>query len=381
MPARRHTARRVAAAAALCAAAAAIALLVVSQPPAVASVAVDLYTSGRFTMKKPEPAFLRTRGDDPGHLSYVVGALKIHPPQRLPVYLVGDSLVRECMTTPAAMASRLESASGVATSLYELGSSNQNFGESLAIVDNLPSGPGLVVVSVDHARFAFPPSTVSAQIRGDRLLMPSTTLWRFVLQTRGSAPRNSIGPGVRAYLADWRKLNAKALAAGKRPWHTYQMHRQGGVLSNAAKRERIERWLDNRGRPGAEFDTWKAFNGRLLERLVRRAQARGLMVVLMESSQDSAIIGSAWDRTTASYRAICDQVGTDCGTAFIDPNLTAGLVNADFHDLLHMVTSGQLKWMDALATLLTPTVQQLAGGASPTSQPLPVGQDLVQSSP
>ena len=352
--------------AALCAAVTTIVLLALSQQVAVASVDVGLYTSGSFTTKKAEPAFLRRSNDDPGHVSYVVGALKIHPPQHLPVYLVGDSLMRECVTTQDDMASLLQSASGVATSVYLLASSSQNLGESMAIVDNLPPGPGLVVISIGHAQFAYPATTVSAQIQGNRLLMPSTTLWRFVLQTFGKAPRNSIAPGVSAYLAAWRRINAKALASGRKPWHPYLLHRQFDVLSDADKRDRIRLWLVGRGRPGGAFDTWNDVSGELLERIVRRAQARGLTVMLMESSENTSVIGSAWDRTTRSYQAIYHQVAGDCGVTCIDPNLTAGLVDHDFRDLLHLASSGRLKWTGALATLLAPSVQALAATASPS---------------
>ncbi|HMK93097.1 MAG TPA: hypothetical protein VK576_08865 [Thermoleophilia bacterium] len=344
-------------------------LLALSQGVAEASVDVDLYTSGRFTTKKPEPAFLRRSNDDPGHISYAIGALKIHPPQRLPVYLVGDSLMRECVTTEDGMAATLKTASGVETSLYVLASSSQNFGESMAIVDNLPPGPGLIVLSVGHAQFAYPLSTLSAQIQGDRLLMPSTTLWRFVLKTAGKAPRNSIAPGIAAYLAAWRRVNAQVLAAGGRPWHPYLLHRQSNVLSNANKRWRIGRWLDGRGRPGGMFDTWNDFSGSLLERLVRRAQTRGLTVVLMESSENRGMIGSAWDRTTDSYQTTCRRVAGDCGIAYIDPNLTAGLENLDFRDLLHLAPAGRPKWMNALAPLLAPTVQSIAATASTAPAP------------
>jgi len=355
--------------AALCAAVATSALLALSQQVAVASVDVDSYASGSFTTRKPEPAFLRRSNDDPGHISYVVGALKVHPPQSLPVYLLGDSLMRECVTTEAEMASILQTASGVEASLYVLASSSQNFGESMAIIDNLPPGPGLVVISIGHAQFAYPLSTLSAQIQGDRLLMPSTTLWRFVLQTVGKAPRNSIAPGVSAYLAAWRRVNARTLAAGRRPWHPYVLHRQSDLLSTANKRWRIGRWLAGRGRVGGAFDTWDDVSGLLLERIVRRAQARGLTVVLMESPENRSMIRSAWDRTTRSYQATCRQVASEYGITYTDPNLTAGLVNSDFRDLLHLAASGRAKWMGALAPLLAPTVQTMAAPVSPTPTP------------
>ena len=358
----------VCAAVALCATAAVVA----GRPPvAHASINVTPYVTGSFTAHKREPAFLRDSGDDHGHISYRIAALKLHRPQRLPVYVIGDSLVRECLTTPGDLASRIQADSGVTTSVYDFGSSNQPFGESLAIVDNLPKPPGVVVISVSQNRFVWSSSLARNQVRGIRLLMPSTTLWRFILQTFGKAPRNSIAPGVTAYLADWRLRNAALLKAGKKPWHPYEMHRLGGMFSDDEKRELVAKWLTGRGRPGGAFDTWYDFNGRLLDRAVRRARARGFTVVLMEGSQNLDIVGATWDRYKAVYRPLCQQIAAADGAGYIDPNLTAGLVDADFRDAIHLVVSGRLKWMDALAGLLTPSVQALAPSPSPTAGSAP----------
>ena len=367
---------------AMCAVAATLVALAVA-PTARATVSVDSYVSGRFTTHKSEPAFLRGPGDDDGHVSYEIGTLKIHPPTAFPIYLVGDSLIRESITSTGDVATRIQTATGVTANVYLFGEGNQNFAESLAVVDNLPPGPGVVVISVSQNRFCSTPSAARDQIQGVRLLAPSTTLWRFILQTFGTAPRNSIKRGIETYLADWRHRNARILAAGRRPWHPYQQHRQGPPVSLERKQALVEAWLNDRGRPDGPFDDWHRFNTFVLERVVTRAQARGFTVVLMDGSQDGEIIGDAWDRCARVYRSACRQIAEDEQVAYVDPNLTAGLVDSDFHDVTHLIEPGRTKWMDALTTLLAPTVLRVAGvpattpSAGPAATPSPSAPQAV----
>ncbi|HMK93096.1 MAG TPA: hypothetical protein VK576_08860 [Thermoleophilia bacterium] len=356
---------------ALCAVVALLAGPLVWARPAAAAINVDDYTSGRFTTHTSEPAFLRYPTDDAGHVSYRVGALKIHPPTLLPVYLLGDSLVRECITTQGDMAARLATASGVTTSVYDLGSGNQSFAETLAIIDNLPPGPGVVAISVSQNRFARTDAQIRPQVQASPLLLQSTTLWRFILKVFGSAPRNSILPGIKAYLADYRLRNAATLAKGRTPHNVYVQHRQNGVLPPDRKQHFVASWLATKGAPGGAFDQWDDVNGLLLERAVTRAQQRGMTVVLMEGTCDRAFVGSAWDRYQWAYRTICQKVVADTGATYIDPYPIAGLVSDDFHDVIHLLEPGRYKWMDALATQLAPTVAGVAGTTPPSPAQAP----------
>lgn len=326
------------------------------------------YRTGSFTRKWREPAFLRRTGDDAGHISYVIGALKITPPTRPWVALIGGSNVRECLQTPADLSIKLEALTGVSTRVLLLGSSNQNLGETMAVVDNLPPGPGVVVIAVSHVRFAYPPAVVAPQIQGKTLLMSSPALWDFILKNQGTAPANTIAPGIKAYWADWRRKNATLLAAGKQPWHVYVQHRYyaGHLWSLGKKHSRVRLWLDNRGAPGGDFDQFNGFNAAMLAAIGTLATDRGYHLVLMEASYDSNIIGTAFNPYKAVYMPVCEQVAADHGGIYVDPNLSAGLVSADFRDLTHLVGAGRPKWTKALAKALAPVVTSL-----PTPAPRP----------
>jgi hypothetical protein len=320
--------------------------------------------SGSFTTKTPEPAFLRMPRDDSGHVSYKVGTLKIRHPQALPVYLLGGSNVRECIETPASLQKALQAAAGVPTTVVDLGSSDQTPGETMAVIDNLPAGRGVVAIAVNHSRFAYAPAVIEHQIQGFTLLMKSTALWRFTLNAEGLAPRNSISSGVAAYLADWRKRNAATLAAGKKPWHVYQPHRYTSALSLAAKRALVTKWLTGKGKAGGAFSRYHAFDAKVLQATVKLAVSRGFSVVLMQAPANLAVMSHKFEPYTKVYVPACESIAAAGGGIYIDVNAAARFVDSDFHDLTHLLTSGRTKWTAALATALAPVVGD-AASASP----------------
>lgn len=282
------------------------------------------------------------------------------------MYLLGGSNVRECIETPAALQRPLKAATGVSTTVIDLGSSDQHFGETMAVIDNLPKGPGVVVISVNQSRFAYSPTVVDQQIQGFTMLMQSTALWRFSLDRQGHAPKDSIAAGVRAYYADWRKRNAAALAAGRRPWHVYQNHRYTAALSAARKQAQVTRWLTGKGAAGGDFSRYHAYDAALLGATIKLARAKGLSVVLMEAPASGAVIGRSFDKYRAVYRPACADLAAADGARYVDPNRAAGLTDADFHDITHLLAPGRAKWTRALAAALAPTV---ASAASPSPSP------------
>ncbi len=334
------------------------------------SLTASSIQSGAFTTHIGEPAFLRYIRDDAGHVSYEIGVLKVSPPARVPVYLVGGSNVREMIQTPADLQKAISAGCGVNTKVVDFGSTNQNFGETMAVVNNLPKGHGVVVIAVNHTRFSYTPAQATAQIQGTTLLMRSPALRDFIVALRGAAPADTIAPGLKTYKADWKRANAGVLAAGRTPHNVYLAHRyhQGYLWSDAKKRSRVQLWLNGRGAPGAEFDDRHGFNGKLLQAIADTAVARGFTVVLMEASADNVIIKHSFDRYRDVYVPVCTSIAAGVGGLYVDLNPSLGLVNTDFHDLTHLVESGRTKWTTGLAAALAPVVQAIAS-PSPTSSP------------
>ena len=331
------------------------------------------YRSGSFTRRWREPAFLRGKADDAGHVSYCIGALKVTPPTRPWVALIGGSNVRECLQQPADLSNELADLTGVRTRVLQLGSTNQNLGETMAIVDNLPPGPGVVVIAVNHTRFAYSPVVVTRQTQGKTLLMPSPALRGFILENQGTVPADTIMPGIKAYWAGWRHKNAAELAAGDKPWHLYLRHRYNAehIWSSEKKRSRVRLWLDNRGAPGGDFDRFNGFNAEILAAIGTLAADRGYHVVFAEASCDLKIVGTAFDPYRGVYVPVCEKVAADNGGFYVNLNPGAGLASADFRDLTHLVGAGRTKWTTALAAALAPVVTSLS---TPTPLPRPLGQ-------
>lgn len=322
------------------------------------------FTSGFFT-RVPEARFLRTRRDDWGHVTYEVGRLKRQPPAKLPVYLIGGSNVREQIQTADTLEAAILAHCGAEVKVVDLGSTNQHFGESLAIVENLPEGPGVVVVGVNQTRFAYAPDVVGVQVKGRELLLRSPALRRFVADNGGpGAYQYTILPGIFNYLSGWIQKNQDALRSGGLPLNRYLPHRyfQDHVWSPAEKRARVDLWAGNRGAPGGDFDQNYAYNADLLEALTKVADERGLTVVFEELPENREIVGDAFARNKDVYQPLVDDLARRKGAFYADFDDDLGLVNEDFRDLTHLVETGRAKWTEGLAEALCPAIAQAGEG-------------------
>ena len=340
--------------------------------------------SGRFTTRVAEPAFLRVRKDDNGHVSYEVGALKVHPPRLLPVYVVGGSNVREAIETPAALQTQIQRRTRVATRVVTFGAFFENLASMLAIVDNLPRGPGVVVFSVDPPDFAYGLGVVDKQARGEPLLMASAAV-DAVLTGEGHTPPASIAAGYDAYMSSWRTDNKATLAAGKHPWNVYILHECGRRgESDATKLRLLRRWTGGAGKAGGAFFQYEKFWTGVLRGAAQLARSKGYTVVVSEGSYDRAIVGSAFAPCRRVYVPACRAIATAVGGWYVDPNTTAHLTNADFRDLYHVLLTGRPKWTPALAALIAPAVRRAAkakASPSPSASASPSLSPSTSASP
>ena len=327
-----------------------------------------MFTSGRFTAV-PEERFLRTPRDDWGHVSWQVGSLKRDPPKETAVYLLGGSNVRECIESADGLEKAIQQDAGMATSVHDLGSTEQHFGESMAIVDNLPAKPAVVLIGVNQTRFQYSPAAVAEQLQGRELLLRSQALRGALLDTADRGRwQISILPGIMNHISGWLDKNKRTLAHGRLPYNRYQEHRyhQGQIWSEELKRSKVELWTSTMGRPGGDFEQNVAFNEALLEGMVKLARERGLTPVLLEVPENREIVGDSFAPYKAVYQPFCRDLAARYGGAYLDFNDDIGLVNDDFRDLTHLVESGRAKWEPALAKALVPTLQGTnEGGTGP----------------
>jgi len=325
-----------------------------------------LVSSGTFTLL-PEQRLLRLPTDDWGHVSYQVGLLKRRPPAHEPVYLLGGSNVRECITTEGGLAAALQRATGVPVTVRNLASNDQHFGESMAIVDNLPPGRGIVVLSVNQMRFGYPPATIRREVSGRELVMASPALRRFVRQHGGASwPPQTIVSGIMNYGGSYVQQHFGALSRLHWPWVQHQTHRVSSAheFTSAQKTLKMILYLRHAGHTGGEFDHDFAYNAALLEATVRLARQRGFAVVLMEAPENRAIVGDRFDRLKGIYQPLCRRLAARYGATYVDFGDGVGLKNADFRDLTHLVETGRPKWQRGLARALAPVLEHLRAAGS-----------------
>lgn len=323
-----------------------------------------MFTSGRFTVV-PEARFLRAPRDDWGHVSWQIGSLKRHPPKKTAVYLLGGSNVRECIQTEASLQQAIAERSGIDTEVHDLASTNQHFGESMAIVENAPLTPGLMVIGVNQTRFSYDPASIRLQLQGRELLLRSPALRQFTMsQGSGGRFQLTILPGIANYVSGWVQKHEKTLAKGRLTVTPYLKNRytETQVWSAKRKRSRVDLWLGNRGAPGGDFDKYFEYDAALLEAMVKLATERGFVPVLMEVPQNEEIIRGDFDQYKQVYQPFCEQLAQKYGGYYIDVGEDTGLVNADFRDLTHLVEPGRAKWTSALAAALAPIVPRTNDG-------------------
>lgn len=327
-------------------------------------------TTGRFTVI-PEARFVRTPHDDWGNVSYQVGELKRHTPGHRMVYMLGGSNIRESIPSDQSLAAALNAASGAGAGqstasvvdVRDFGSMNQNFGESMAVVDNLQRTGGVVIIGVNQSRFAYSSAVCEDQIKGRELLMASPALNAFA-RSKGRGMRvESILPGILGYITSYVQQNESTLLTGHLPYHRYEQHKytETRIAPRGLKESFVHRWLSKQGRPGGEFDQYFAYNGQLLDTMVKLARARGFQVVLLECPENVAVVGARFDRYKQVYQPFLRGLAAKDGATYVDLNPSLKLTNGDFFDLTHLVETGRAKWQSGLVKALTPILGQPAG--------------------
>jgi hypothetical protein len=325
-----------------------------------------LFTSGAFTHVR-ERLQLRTVRDDFVQDSYVIGRLKIDPPDHLPVYVMGGSTTRESLVSEASFAAALRGASGVPVHVYVLSNQNQTFGQSLAMVDNLPAGRGVVAIGINNNRFHFSPADVALQARGLPLLLASPTLRRFLASNPPSglpmARLPGILPGIMDFLIGAVGARFSEWATGHQLGLTYLPHwvTVNKTWSTARRRAGLRQWIALH-RPA--FLHNYAYNARLLDVLVKRAKQRGYMVVLTEETENSAIVGHSFDQFKRVYQPIVRRIAAKYGVPYIDLQARLHLPDADYWDYMHMVEPGRVIWEKQLAAALAPATRQAAAAST-----------------
>ena len=316
-------------------------------------------TSGEFTADVQPGGFITVRYDDYGWVSWQIAALKYKPPTIPLVLIVGGSAVRECLTEDDELAADIAQRCGTQVKVVTAATMMQRLPSTLAIIDNLPPGSGVVVIGVHHPTFVATQADAEAQLTGTPLLLTSGALREVTVAEFGDAPTVNILSGLQHYVDAYERKRGSAPFTGRE--FTYLRHRYDsrGALPLTTKQTMAPRFSQGSGAPGGPFDTYLDFNVALLQRCVAVARAKGYEVLLMQDPLDTTAAGATFAPYVARYQPEVQGIARTQKAHYADLNKSAGLVDGDFFDLFHLLGSGRDKWTAKLGESLAEIVHDL----------------------
>jgi hypothetical protein len=317
-----------------------------------------LFTSGAWTAVPLDRA-LRNPEDSFTYVSWMVGRARREPPGTPGLYLLGGSSARESIVGGDALAADIEALGGPRVAAYDLGSINQNFAESLAVVDSVPDTPAWLLVGVNLGRFTATRDENAEQAEGREFLLRSTAVRRFTASEWGLATyQYTILPGIWSYITDWTRAHGRSVLEGEPPSTQYELHRYSERTKRSDRqKERMVTVWNTKRRP--VFEENLDGNLQMLEALLQRAGERDVRVVLLELPLNEEIVRGRFDASQQQYRRPVSRLARRYDVPYVDLNADVAIPSADFQDLSHLIAPGRVIWQRALAQEL---VRLMNGG-------------------
>lgn len=216
-----------------------------------------LFTSGAWTAV-PLKYWISDTFDSFTYVSWGAGALKLRPPAKPLVVLVGGSSARESIWSGEALANEIELAGGPDVAGRSLAGPHQSLGGSLAIIDNLPNTPTTVLYGINFHRLGGGMKQQFKQIDGRELLLKSETLRRFAAERSAEYRRSySILPGIFQSLATRASALGSSVAQGRGLLITYDVHSTDRKPDlTPVELAKVNRWINS---PSVSAGSGRAF--------------------------------------------------------------------------------------------------------------------------
>jgi len=312
--------------------------------------------SGRFTVL-PERLMLRIPNDDYVHVSYRVAELRAKPPTGRVVYLFGGSGTMEMMRSEAALASDVVAAGGPRVTVVSLAAHQQTIGQTLALIDNLPRGHGLLAIGLSPNRLLATPAADARQVAGSPMALTSPSL---AAALAGKASLKERLPGLLSGICDYAVSWANQRVFTRSPdlsliSYAHHYHSTNATANSAARRSGSVVELD-RERP--RFDANVAYNLAMLAAAVHLGREKGYDVTFFQQPLAPEASGPAWQAYLAGYRHDLAGIMSSASVPDIDVQAQARLRPNDFYDLFHLVNSGRDKWSPPFAADLARQLEQ-----------------------
>jgi hypothetical protein len=322
-----------------------------------------LFTSGAWTAVPLDRA-LRNPEDSFTYISWMVGKARQDEPSVPGLYLLGGSSARESIVGGDSLAVEIRKAGGPDVVAYDLGSINQNFAESLSVVDAAPDTPAWLLVGINLGRFTATRDQNAQQAQGREFLLDSDAVHEFVSSKWGLEEyQYTILPGIWAYITDWMRKHGASLLEGDPPSTQYELHRYSAKTrrSDSQKKRLVTKWNTSR-KP--VFEQNRAANLQMLEELLAQAKERGVNVVLLELPLNEEIVGDSFDRSQRQYQIPVSKLAEKYDYPYLDLNDRVDIPSRDFQDLSHLIAPGRVIWQHALAEELTRLLNAADSGGS-----------------
>jgi hypothetical protein len=312
----------------------------------------QLFVTGAWTTV-PLKYCLRNKLDSFTYVSWTVGANKQDPPTVPAVYITGGSASREAIISGPSLAAQIHTFGGPRVAAWDLGCINQNFGETMAVADNVPTAkPAWVLVGINPGRFTEPPAVNEQQIVGREFLLKSTHLQQYISSTYGTYMYSrTILPGIFSYLTSKAQQDGFKAFTKRAPRRVYIPHKYtlAKIHTKTQKDAMVRLWNAKRY---PVFRQHLQFNLALVRQILVSCRERGVHAVLLELPQNNEAIKGRFDKAVAEYQIPLRKLAAEFGVTYLDFNAAAAIPSADFHDLSHLVEPGRVIWQRRLAKAL-----------------------------
>ena len=327
-------------------------LLVVAMALAALSfLGLELLVRAEVFTKVPEGRFVRWRNDDNGHVTYVLAGLREAPPRGPMMYLTGGSATMECFLDEESLGREISARAGEDIRLVSLAAHSQSFAESVALVENLPSGRAMIAVGLAPMRFTHSPGDDAGLLEGEPFLLRSSRVRRLLeQQSVDTPPLDTVFRGALRYVEAYvRERQADGLPILADIGYEQHYTIDGPLRTAAQKLAMAERDI---AEDRARYALYADYDFAVLEELVRLAQERGFTVVFFDQPLNRHVLGPSWAGLVPSYRRRATAIARAYGVLYLDVSQRVTLEDSDFLDVYHLVVDGRVKWQPEFARQL-----------------------------
>lgn len=336
-------------------------LVVAAALAGVALLALQSFVIDGGLTSIPESRLLRITHDDYLHIAYRVSELREDPPNQPTVYLFGGSGTMECFVDEDSLAAAISKDAGRKVGVVSLAAHQQSLAMTLALIDNLPAGTAYVVIGLAPIRVTTAPEKDARLLSGRPVMLRSERLASLGerLYGTGASVTGAI-PGIFDFLGSY--LKARDGRSG-RPHilekvtyakHYYPKEGRPNGASPLQKRLNVLTVLADDAKLYARNS---AYNLEVLEEILKLARDRGFTAVLYDQPLNTSAAEPTWHGVVPAYRRACRRLAAEYGVAYIQPQRSVDLVDADFADLFHLLPRGRVKWQPVMARELGEAVR------------------------